>query len=372
MSDTYLSATAQRARELAGIAAHSTDSVAASAVPPSQLSHLDRVNALRERLEEKKRAQRDAGITTGQLVAPRERAPSERAPRERATPEQAPRERAPREAQPAVELSDTLLGEGATARVWLAYFGDTRTEVAAKVVSKKGLDKDQIGWIREEIAIHKRLRHPNICTLHGSFESLSTITICLSLCRGGSLVDMMGAALDAGELLAAAHVHGAFVQLLSALRYLESVGIVHRDIKLDNLVWADAQRTRLQLIDFGYASTTDVHSQYSGSAHFAAPEVHAADEGGPPFSCRAADVWSAGVVLFAMLATALPFNGAEETAEERAALRRKVCKGVPDGSLPAERPAAACDLVTRMLIVEPAERATLAQVLAHEWVGSVP
>jgi serine/threonine protein kinase len=76
------------------------------------------------------------------------------------------------------------------------------------------------------------------------------------------------------------------------------------------------------------------------------------------------------VVLFAMLATALPFNGAEETAEERAALRRKVRKGVPDGSLPAERPAAACDLVTRMLIVEPAERATLAQVLAHEWVGS--
>jgi serine/threonine protein kinase len=247
---------------------------------------------------------------------------------------------------------------------------DTRNEVAAKVVSKKGLDKDQIGWIREEIAIHKRLRHPYICTLHGSFKSLSNIMICLSLCRGGSLVDMMGAALDAGKLLAAAHVHGAFVKLLSALRYLESVSIVHRDIKLDNLVWADAQRTRLQLIDFGYASTTDVHSQYSGSAHFAAPEVHSADEGGPPFLCRAADVWSAGVVLFARLAKALPFNGEEEMPEERAALRRKVCKAVPDGSLPAERPATACDLVARMLIVEPAERATLAQVLAHEWVGS--
>ena len=173
---------------------------------------------------------------------------------------------------------------------------------------------------------------------------------------GGSLVDTMGAALDAGELLAAAHVHGAFVQLLSAMRYLESVGIVHRDLKLDNLVWADAQRTRLQLIDFGYASTTDVHSQYSGSAHFAAPEVHAADEGGPPFSCRTADVWSAGVVLFVRLSMALPFNGEEEMPEERAALRRRVCKGVPDGSLPAERPAAACDLVARMLISQSAPR----------------
>ena len=123
--------------------------------------------------------------------------------------------------------SERRAWRGSAAQVWLAHFGDTRNEVAAKVVSKKGLDKDQIGWIREEIAIHKRLRHPYICTLHGSFKSLSNIMICLSLCRGGSLVDMMGAMLYVGELLAAAHVHGAFVQLLSALRYLESVGFVH-------------------------------------------------------------------------------------------------------------------------------------------------
>jgi serine/threonine protein kinase len=126
-----------------------------------------------------------------------------------------------------VSLSDER-GEGARRRSgWHILVSDTRNEVAAKVVSKKGLHKDQIGWIREEIAIHKRLRHPYICTLHGSFKSLSNIMICLSLCRGGSLVDMMGAMLYVGELLAAAHVHGAFVQLLSALRYLESVGFVH-------------------------------------------------------------------------------------------------------------------------------------------------
>ena len=126
-----------------------------------------------------------------------------------------------------VSLSDER-GEGARRRSgWHILVSDTRNEVAAKVVSKKGLDKDQIGWIREEIAIHKRLRHPYICTLHGSFKSLSNIMICLSLCRGGSLVDMMGAMLYVGELLASAHVHGALVQLLSALRYLESVGFVH-------------------------------------------------------------------------------------------------------------------------------------------------
>ncbi len=356
MSDTFLAAATQRARELAVARGSASSSIMSAAAPPPpqpppQSSHSDKVNALRERLAEQKRAH-----SATEAAAPRERPPRERFPRA--------------EAQPTVELSDTLLGEGATAQVWLAYFGEARTEVAAKVVSKKELDRDQVGWIREEITIHKRLRHPNICTLHGSFESLSKFTLCLALCRGGTLVDTMGAALDAGEPLEDVRVRSAFVQLLGAMHYLDGLGIVHRDIKLDNLAWQDVRRTRLQLLDFGYASTTDEHRQFSGSAHFAAPEVHAADEGGPPFSCRCADVWSAGVVLYAMLATGLPFNGAEGTADERAALRAKVRAGVVDGGgVPAHRPAAARELVARMLVVDAQARATLAQVIAHEWTG---
>jgi len=375
--DSFLAAAAQRALPLA------PSSTAGWPDPPP--SHLDRVNALKQKLEEQKRLRelktRECGSAEAAVREPaslREPVADARASRlgayraelsERGAlkKERSPRA-TPRELQPQVELSETKLGEGATATVWLAYFGPSRTEVAAKVVSKRGMDKQEIGWIREEIASHKKLRHPNICALHGSFEDLTKFTICLALCRGGSLVDMMGRALDTGALLPDATVHSAFAQLIGAMRHLESMGIVHRDIKLDNLCWVDEHAKVLKLIDFGYASMTDEHTQFTGSAHFAAPEVHRADaEGGLAFSCRAADVWSAGVCLFAMLATRLPFNGGEETAEEKSALRRKICAGEPDEPLPETRSRASIDLASRMLVVDVGGRATLEHVAAHEF-----
>ena len=207
------------------------------------------------------------------------------------------------------------------------YFGAAapKLEVAVKVVSKEGLDKHEIRWFRDEIAIHKKLRHPNICMLHGAFEDLRKFTMVLSLCHGGSLCDTMGRAHVSGEPLSESAVRHAFSQLVAALRHCHGLGIVHRDVKLDNCCWTTAEERVLQLIDFGYASTTDVHTAFSGSAHYAAPEVHLADaHGGPSYSCSKSDTWSAGVCLFAMLATQLPFGGDEETEDERDALREKV------------------------------------------------
>ena len=124
----------------------------------------------------------------------------------------------------------------------------------------------------------------------------------------------------------------------------------------------------LQLIDFGYSSTTDVHTAFSGSAHYAAPEVHLADvNGGPSYSCSKSDTWSAGVCLFAMLATQLPFGGEEETDDERDALRAKVCAGSWD-VLPEERSDESLELVSGLLTVDPAERSTLDEVWASAWM----
>ena len=90
--------------------------------------------------------------------------------------------------------------------------------------------------------------------------------------------------------------------------------------------------------------------------------------GGRSCSAAVADVWSAGVCLYAMLATALPFGGSEETADERRALRSKVCAGSPDG--PLLRSSGARDLTRRMLTVDPVARISLADACAHSWVRS--
>ena len=144
----------------------------------------------------------------------------------------------------------------------------------------------------------------------------------------------------------------------------------------DNLCWADAEETILQLVDFGYASTANEQSNFAGSPHYAAPEVHLVnrefeeDEERPVHLAAGADLWSAGVCLFAMLATQLPFGGDEDTEEEQAALRAKGCSGVWDVQ-PSGVSESAIDLLTRILTVDPDERCTLDDVCEHDWIGGV-
>eukprot|EP00326_Haptolina_ericina_P010049 CAMPEP_0181216240 /NCGR_PEP_ID=MMETSP1096-20121128/26474_1 /TAXON_ID=156174 ORGANISM="Chrysochromulina ericina, Strain CCMP281" /NCGR_SAMPLE_ID=MMETSP1096 /ASSEMBLY_ACC=CAM_ASM_000453 /LENGTH=231 /DNA_ID=CAMNT_0023308215 /DNA_START=193 /DNA_END=888 /DNA_ORIENTATION=+ len=179
----------------------------------------------------------------------------------------------------------------------------------------------------------------------------------------------MVSAHEAGEPLAESMVRQAFVQLLGALVYSHSKGVYHRDVCLRNLCWTDDTETTLQLIDFGHATSAARRSDFAGTAQFAAPEVHMAGEDSTriPYKCALADVWSAGVCLFTMLAMQLPFAGDDEEAEDRAELQSKICAGEwdvePDCSAPA------LDLLTRMLASDPDQRCTLQQVCDHPFVG---
>ena len=275
------------------------------------------------------------------------------------------------------DLTDELLGTGATSKVWLASFGDEKVKVAAKVCSKKQMDAEDLKSVREEIALHRTLNHRNIVKLHAAKETEISVSLVLQLCNGGSLVDTMEKSRLSESPLSEGYVRAAFTQLLDAILYLSSLGIHHLDIKLANGCWVDASRTHLVLIDFGHATTRELHSEFIGTAQFAAPEVQLAateaklersDKPGAfaRFAAGPADVWSLGVVLYAMLATALPFDGEEDTCEERKVLREKVCAGKWDA--PLQRPKAAKDLCQRMLTVSVKKRASLKAVKAHVWV----
>ena len=300
-----------------------------------------------------------------------------------------------------LSVSDVNLGEGGSGSVWKGELavtpsdegvaGGQAREVAVKIVEKAGLDDDELRWVREEVSIHEALQHPCIVRLHGAIETESRLTLVLDLCRGGTFTDVMVRCVENDARLPEAQARSYFLQLLAAVRYCHTCGVAHRDLKLDNLCWRDTQERALALIDFGYATREATMSGFAGTAHYAAPEVHRQGEasgkdGGPfvdgggatgeankerasssSYACAAADVWSLGVILFAMLSSALPFGGDEETDKEAAELKRKIESGVWDSEPGCS--AEARQLLEQMLRVDPDKRLALEQVVAHSWVG---
>eukprot|EP00966_Prymnesium_polylepis_P333045 7388513-Prymnesium_polylepis.1 len=202
------------------------------------------------------------------------------------------------------------------------------------------------------------------------WEGADDFNIVLSLCKGGSLFDTMLAAYEAEAPVAEPTARAAFAQIVGALHHCHTRGVYHRDVCLRNLCWADESETTLQLIDFGFAAGAETRSDFAGTAHFAAPEVHNAadaDDGSCSYRCAPADVWSAGVCLFAMLATQLPFGGSDDGDDERRELQEKVCAGQWD--VEPKCSALAIDLLRGIMCVDPVRRLTLEQVCEHPWVG---
>lgn len=258
-----------------------------------------------------------------------------------------------------------VLGEGATARVYHARRGSS--DVAAKVFLKSRMDAEELQWARDEIAILSSLHHHHVSRLHGVVESARSLTVLLTLARGGSLCDELGRTASAGGTIDPARSRALFSQLLGALVYCHRSGVVHGDVKLENVCFADAARRRVMLIDFGCAETRNECRGFRGSRHYTAPEVFAGLATPSATYCGTlADGWSCGVVLFCLLATRLPFGGPEETEAERAALEAKVLAGAWDVQ-PACEPDA-LELLRGLLHVDPDARATLEDAARSGWL----
>ncbi|EFN50767.1 hypothetical protein CHLNCDRAFT_10014, partial [Chlorella variabilis] len=189
--------------------------------------------------------------------------------------------------------------------------------------------------------------------LYEYVETRDHVYIMMEAAARGSLLDYVR---DRKKLPEAEAVQ-IFQQLLHALQFCHRKDVVHRDIKLENILIDGGGRMRL--IDFGLCGyyVAGKHLRcHCGSPSYAAPEIVARkDYLGPPV-----DVWSLGVVLFAMLAGYLPFH-----AKEKRQLSEKILAGVYKPA--AWMSPAAQDLLSRMLALDPEQRITLEQAWSHPW-----
>ncbi|KAK7201706.1 SNF1-related protein kinase [Novymonas esmeraldas] len=254
------------------------------------------------------------------------------------------------------QVGDTI-GRGTFAKVKIGYHETTKVRVALKIISRKVMDSDAHSAlkIKREIKIMRVLRHPHITRLYDVVKTKHDIVLVMEYVSGGELFDYISRKGRLEEQTARA----LFQQLTAAVAYCHRHRVTHRDIKPENIMMEHGSHS-VKLSDFGLSSITHDGRFFEtscGTPNYASPEVVSGRlYGGPE-----ADVWSCGVVLYAMLCGTLPFD-----ESNIAVLFKKI--QTADYAAPSYISSQAQDLLRRVLVVNPLERATMEQVMQHPWL----
>ncbi|KAK2517095.1 hypothetical protein Q9233_013396 [Columba guinea] len=257
------------------------------------------------------------------------------------------------------EIGRTI-GDGNFAVVKECRHCDSNQIYAMKIVDKSKL-KGKEDMMESEILIIRSLSHPNIVSLIEVYETEAEIYLILEYVPGGDLFDAIIESVKFTEHDAAVMI----TDLCEALVYIHSKNIVHRDLKPENLlVQHNADKTTtLKLADFGLAKqVTKPIFTVCGTPTYVAPEILAEKGYG-----LEVDMWAAGVILYILLCGFPPFRSQERDQEE---LFQIIQLGHYEFLSPYwdNISAAAKDLITRLLIVDPQKRYTARQVLQHPWI----
>ncbi|XBH55155.1 CBL-interacting protein kinase 6 [Aegilops tauschii subsp. strangulata] len=250
-----------------------------------------------------------------------------------------------------------VLGHGNFGRVHIARDLRTGRAVAVKVVAKdKVVRAGMVEQIKREIAVMKRVSHPNIVELHEVMATRSKIYLALELVRGGELFARIERSGRVTEDIARRY----FRQLISAVDFCHARGVYHRDLKPENLLLDEAGN--LKVVDFGLSALAD-HARADGLLHtlcgtpgYAAPEV-LRDKG---YDGAKADLWSCGVILYVLLAGSLPFPD-----DNVVTMYKKAQRG--DYRCPPWFSTDARRLIPKLLDPDPATRITVAQLVETSW-----
>uniref|UniRef100_A0A8D0AI67 BR serine/threonine kinase 2 n=1 Tax=Sander lucioperca TaxID=283035 RepID=A0A8D0AI67_SANLU len=248
---------------------------------------------------------------------------------------------------------EKTLGKGQTGLVKLGIHCVTCQKVAIKIVNREKLSESVLMKVEREIAILKLIEHPHVLKLHDVYENKKYLYLVLEHVSGGELFDYL---VKKGRLTPK-EARKFFRQIMSALDFCHSHSICHRDLKPENLLLDE--KNNIRIADFGMASLQVGDSLLEtscGSPHYACPEVIR----GEKYDGRKADVWSCGVILFALLVGALPFDD-----DNLRNLLEKVKLGV--FHMPHFIPPDCQNLLRGMIEVDATKRLTLEQIQKHIW-----
>ena len=244
----------------------------------------------------------------------------------------------------------SFIREGAFGVVKLAQDKETKEKVAIKILEKKKiLNKEDQIRVKREIEILKRSNHLNVIKAKKIFNDSENIYILMEYCEKGELFEHIvdEVCLEGKE---AAYY---FYQLINGLESLHKNGIVHRDLKPENLLIN--KNNILKIIDFGLSNYNNkLLSTLCGSPCYASPEMLY----GKKYDGILVDIWSTGIVLYAMLCGSVPFDN-----EDHDKLYKKIMKGKI--AYPENLEKDSIDLLKKILVVNPRGRITIKDIKKH-------
>ncbi|KAI7887427.1 Pkinase-domain-containing protein [Lichtheimia hyalospora FSU 10163] len=257
------------------------------------------------------------------------------------------------------------LGEGEFGKVKLGIHVDSSQEVAIKLIKKDNIDSStRMSKVEREISVLRTVCHPYIVKLYDVIETEKYIGIILQCASGGELFEYI----LAHRYLKERDACRLFAQLISGVHYMHQKHIVHRDLKLENLL-LDRDRNVI-ITDFGFANQfssakDDLMATSCGSPCYAAPEL-VVSEG--MYVGSAVDIWSCGVILYAMLCGYLPFD--DDPANPEGDNINLLYKYILNTQLafPDYVSDDARDLLQKMLVPDPTKRCTMQAIMEHSWL----
>mmetsp|Transcript_48344 Transcript_48344/g.144339 ORF Transcript_48344/g.144339 Transcript_48344/m.144339 type:complete len:513 (+) Transcript_48344:105-1643(+) len=265
--------------------------------------------------------------------------------------------RPPRQLGDDYSFGRRILGVGRNGAVLQARCRRTGNSVAVKTLDLHGCSKEQLRELEMEVEVFLSLDHPHVARLLAVYEGEDCIHFVMERLGGGELLHRLKRVHRFPEQDAAYAVW----QMLSVVSYLHAHGVVHRDLKLENFL-LESEGDHLKLIDFGVSALRgpgERMSELVGTLAYVAPE---ALERRYTSQC---DLWSLGVITFALLTGQMPFDGPDDVVVER--IRAGKCADEP--YLWRGLSASSRHFVQSLLTVDPSARLTVGQALQHPWLA---
>lgn len=248
-----------------------------------------------------------------------------------------------------------FLGEGAFSKVYEATNRDTQEKYAIKIFPKSNLkDQNDVDHFQREVDAMAYLRYDNLVAMHDFFWDETNFYLVIDYCPGGDLFSYIIEHEKLNEPIAAL----LFKQIIGAIAYCHSFGVAHRDLKPENILITNFPN--LKLTDFGlcgYISQQKLMQTFCGSPCYCAPECLCRVQ----YDGRLSDVWSLGVLLFAMVTGEHPW-----TVSNTSLMLRQIMKA--NYSIPEYVSQECQDLINSLLKVKPSARLSIEKIIQHPWL----